>query len=120
LESAAYSIKTNLQQLKTVTGRAPESIALGGGMARTSLFCDILANVLDADILVLSHMSASASGSFVCAMMALGEYDSLLQGARRSEQHLTRTSPNALLATEYEDHYDHWLEASSVLARLQP
>jgi len=119
LESAAYSIKTNLTQLIEVTERAPLTISLGAGMAQSSLFCDILANVLDADILVLRHRSASAAGGFVCAMTALGAYDSLAQGAGRWFQEMTRVSPSALVASEYEDHYERWLEASSALSALQ-
>jgi sugar (pentulose or hexulose) kinase len=119
LESVAFSIKANLTQLTQVTGTAPASIALGGGMARSGLFCDVVANVLDADILVLGHRSASAAGAFVMAMTAIGRYDSPLQGAARSAQGLTPSSPNALSASDYEDHYSRWLEASSALAKLQ-
>jgi sugar (pentulose or hexulose) kinase len=119
LESAAYSIKTNLTQLNEVTERASLTISLGAGMAQSSLFCDILANVLDADILVLGHRSASAAGGFVCAMTALGAYDSLSQGAGRWFQEMSRVSPSALIASEYEDHYERWLEASSALSALQ-
>ena len=119
LESAAYAIKANLEQLKEVTEMAPESIAVGGGMAQSSLFTSVLANVLHADILVLSDRSASAVGAFTCAMTAIGENASLAEGAGRSARGRSRVSADALLASEYEDHYERWLEASSTLAGLQ-
>ncbi len=119
MESVAFAIKANLAQLTDVTGTAPASIALGGGMARSGLFCDVVANVLDADILVLGRRSASALGAFVSAMTAVARFDSLAQGSGWAEGALVRVAPSPLLASEYEDHYGRWLEASSSLAKLQ-
>ena len=119
LESVCYSIKANLEQLGDVTGRPAESIALGGGLARSSLFGHVLANVLDADILVLSHKSASAAGAFLCAKLALTGCDSPSQVSNRSAADMVRIPPDALLASEYQDHYSRWLQASSALASVQ-
>ena len=119
LESICYSIKANMEQLEDVTGRPAESIALGGGLARSGLFGHILANVLDADILVLSHKSASAAGAFLCAKLALTGSDSLSKVSNRSAADMVRISPEALLASEYQDNYSHWLRVSSALASVQ-
>ena len=119
LESITFSIKANLEQLGDVTGAPPESISLGGGLARSGLFRHILANVLDADILVLSHKSASAAGAFLCAKLALAGCDSLSQVSNRSALDMVRISPEALLASEYQDHYSRWLQVSSALASVQ-
>ena len=119
LESICYSIKANMEQLGDVTGRPAESIALGGGLARSGLFGHILANVLDADILVLSHKSASAAGAFLCAKLALTGCDSLSQVSNSSAADMARISPKALLASEYQDHYSRWLQVSSALASVQ-
>ena len=111
LEAAAFSIRANLERLRTVTGRAARSVSLGGGMTRSRLFGRIVADVIGADILVHGG-SATAAGAFASASRALGEGEG-------PAGELERVSPDALAAAEYRDHYDRWLEVSSVLSGVQ-
>lgn len=114
LESIAFAIRSNLEQLGEVTGRSPESIALGGGMARNGLFVRILANVLAADILILSHVSASAAGAFLCARTAIDGCDSPREvpGAGAG---MVQVQPDAVAVSEYQEHYSRWLKTCEAL-----
>ena len=117
LESTAFSIRSNLERLRELTGVSHRSIGLGGGMARSALFGQIVADVLGTDILALRGVSATARGAAVCAMGALGHKSDLAGNVPTGE--MTRIHPDRLATAEYREHYDRWLEVSSALASVR-
>lgn len=119
IESVAFSIKANLEQLESLAGPANGAIGVGGGMTRTETFVKVLADVLDRDILVSSMADVTALGACMCARKALGEFSTLSDAAAAATSFGRTVAPEPGVASEYADHYEHWAHAMSRLEDIQ-
>ncbi len=117
LEASAYSIKANLLQLQDIAGLQAKDVRLGGGMTRTRVFVQILADVLGRRVLVSTDYQVSALGSALCAATAIGTYKSLDEAS--ASRRLIVVEPDPLRAAEYQDYYERWLDASKQLESIQ-
>ena len=109
LESIAFAMRTNLEQLEDVGGVHASNIAIGGGMIATSSWVEMLPNVLGRPVKVASVPNVTAAGAYVTAAAALDGHDSLLDLAEATAA--TRTlEPKSVESAEYDDHYQHWTE----------
>ncbi len=114
LEAVAYAVRANLEQAESVAGAAAGLIAVGGGMSRTDAWVDLMADVLGRPIQVLSS-NVSASGAYVCAATALGDFSSLEEGAAEVSRGARVIEPDVRAAAEYADHYREWLDLAERL-----
>ena len=119
LESAAYSIRANLDFLEEISGRRAESVALGGGMTRTRTFAPIVADVLGREIRLSQTPDASAAGAWLCAATAAGEFATLDDAARRMKERMTALEPNLHRSAGYRHYYRDWLELSERLGSVR-
>jgi xylulokinase len=71
-EGVAYNIKWSLIYMEKLVGRADEINCIGGG-AKSDVWCQILANVLERKIIQMeSPELAAAKGSAIISMVGLG------------------------------------------------
>ncbi len=119
LESFCFSIRANIEQIESVTGRSAGSIALGGGMTRSRAFSRILADVLDRPINLSNSPSVSAKGAYLCAMVGIGRSVGLLESSRQASTSLERIVPDVRSASEYQDIYEQWIEIAETLNDIQ-
>ena len=110
LESAAYAVKANLEQAESVAGSAAGTVAVGGGMIQTRLWVEILASVLGRAILVPPRPQATATGAYLCAATALGDFGSLEEAAAAAAEDLETVEPDDLDTADYLGHYERWVE----------
>ena len=109
LESIAFAVRSNLEQLERVGGIPASKVAVGGGMIATSSWVEMLPNVLGRPVEVASAPNVTAAGAYVTAMAALDGHEALLDLAEASAS--TRTlEPSRLGSAEYDDHYQRWTE----------
>ena len=108
LENVAYAIRANVEQIERVAGRAPDSIAVSGGLTASRTFCRILTDVLGSPVRVTAAES-SALGAAICAAAGVGWYASLPAAARRMAARGRTLKPDAGAALEYNEHYRRWL-----------
>lgn len=114
LESIAFAVRANLEQLESVSGMSASNLALGGGMIATSSWVEMLPNVLGRPVEVASVSNVTAAGAYITAKAALDGHDSLLDLAEASA--ITRTLvPSPSDAAEYDDHYQRWTEMANHL-----
>jgi len=74
LEGVAYNTRWNLQHVERFVKRRLDPIRFVGGGARSELWCQIMADVLDRTIdRVVDPMQANARGAALIAGVALGE-----------------------------------------------
>lgn len=107
LESIAFAVRSNLEQLECVSGVSASKIAVGGGMIATSSWVEMLPNVLGRPVEVASAPNVTAAGAYVTAMSALDGHESLLDMA--AERASTRTlEPSPVDSAEYDDYYQRW------------
>ena len=118
LEGFAFALRANVEQLEEVTGQRHGTIAVGGGMTRSSAFVRILVDVLGVPIRFGADPRSTAVGAALCARLALDEYSSLSQAITSLKPHVDTIEPDPLNASEYADLYGAWLEAAADLSRM--
>ncbi len=109
LESMAFSVRANLDQLESVSGMTAGSVALGGGMTAASTWVEMLPDVLGRPVQVAPKPDVTAAGARVTAAAALQGVDSLV-GYAESEAASRTIEPRSVESAEYEYHYMRWTE----------
>ncbi len=109
LESIAYAVRANLEQLECVGGFKASKVAVGGGMIGTSTWVEMLPNVLGRPVEVANSENVTAAGAYVTAKAALDGHDSLADLAEASAD-MRIFAPTAVGTAEYDDHYQRWME----------
>ena len=108
LESIAYAVRANLEQMEGIRGRHVERVRLGGGMSGSAVFVQIAADVVERPVEVAASPETSALGAAALAAAAIGWQPSLeaaveaMCGGRRIVE------PDLRASSEYDDHYDRW------------
>lgn len=108
LESIAYAIKAGVRQVEEVTGTPVQEVSLGGGMARSMIFPQVLADVLARPVLAAPVAPVSPVGAALCAATAMGVYGSLAEAGGSQREKATALHPDPVAAAEYEDLYRRW------------
>ena len=114
LEALSFAVRANIEQLESVSGVAPSTIAVGGGMTATSSWVEMLPNALGRPVQVASAPHATASGAYLTAAADLDGADSLL-GYADGLASTTTVEPKAVDATGYDDLYGRWTEMAERL-----
>lgn len=109
LESMAFSVRANLEQLESVSGMPASSVALGGGMTASSTWVEMLPDVLGRPVQVASEPDVTAAGARFTAEAALQGVDSLV-GYAESEAASRTIEPRSVESAEYDYHYKRWTE----------
>ena len=118
LESFAYALRANMEQVERAAGFDADEIGLGGGITRSPVFNIIVADVLGREIMLSSTPDATAIGASLVARTAIGETHSLPEAAAGRSMDNTRLSPDPQRALEYEDRYQEWLRIQSSLGQM--
>ena len=119
LEAIAYAVNANLEQVEGMTGESVADIAVGGGMTQTSTWVRVLADVVGREIKVSPTPQVTALGAYLCAAKAIGELDSIEEGARGLTDQLRTIEPDPLAHLEYLDHYQRWTEWMDLSSQLE-
>ncbi len=113
MESAAFTIRANLEQLERAAGVRARVVRLGGGMTRMPVFGEIVAAVLGREIGVSSATNVSALGAFVRATAALESRSASDVAAGVAPARLATLDPEPLAVAEHEDAYGRWTALTS-------
>ena len=114
LESMAFAVRANLEQLESVSGIPADAVALGGGMTAASTWVEMLPDVLGRPVQVSSEPDVTAAGARVTAEAALDGVDSLVGHAGSAAASRT-IEPRSVESAEYEYHYMRWTEMARQL-----
>ena len=107
LESMAYAVRGNLEQLEEVSGKSAEVLLLCGGLTRSATFTQIVADVCRRPVRVPALREASSLGAAICAVVGAGVYPTLREGAER----MVRLEPEIMpgpQARRYRRPYARW------------
>ena len=108
LEAIAYAIRSNLEQAERLAGAAPDSVAIGGGLTRSSTLLGMVADVLGRQVMVAPHPNVSALGAYLMARTGLGDFCSIGEAASEAERGLRGVDPDPVAASEYDGLYEGW------------
>jgi xylulokinase len=116
LESVAYMLRKNLEIVERVGGPMCEIRSTGGG-ARSRLWLQIKADVLQKPVTTVDVEEAACLGAAMSAAVAAGCYASLEEASRAMVRVRDRLEPNPANASAYQDGYATYLE---LFNRLEP
>ncbi len=108
MESIVYAIKANFDQLPEVSAAEPRQVALCGGCARSAVFVDLLANVLDRPVAMARAQEVTALGAAICAAVGAGVYRSIDEAVGSMTELRVAATPLAETARRYRELYERW------------
>jgi autoinducer 2 (AI-2) kinase len=109
LEGIACAIRANVEQAEEVSGASASELRLGGGMSRSGVFAEIVANVIGRPVRVAATPETSALGAAVLAAPALGVHDALAGAVAAMTAGVHVVEPSPRISAAYEDVYQRWL-----------
>ena len=118
LENLAFAIKSNLLQLQEISGAAPRTVSLGGGMAQSKTLRRILADTLGHEVRLARSHEVTGLGAAMCAATGAGAYRDLREAAQAMVRPAKPVDPNRLATLEYEEHFARWVAMAAGLDAL--
>jgi len=108
LEGLAASMRLNLEQAEGAAGVVASQIRAGGGLTRSEVWNQMLAEVCGRPVEVSRTPQAAGLGAAMCAASAAGAYPSLGEAARGLCGSLRTFSPPAERVSFYTEWFGEW------------
>jgi autoinducer 2 (AI-2) kinase len=109
LESIAYSARANLEQAEAARGGPAGPMVLAGGMSRSDLFTQMIADVVGRPVARPRLRDATGLGAAMCAAVAGGVHQDLEQARAAMTGMDTPVEPDPSTAGAYGQAYREWL-----------
>ncbi len=116
LEGVAFGIKDSFTLIQASGLAAIEQVRISGGGAKSPLWRQIMADVLEAELVTVNTTEGAAFGAALLAAVGAGLYDSVVDACEATIQVTGRTSPYASAATIYRDYYPRYRALYPALA----
>jgi autoinducer 2 (AI-2) kinase len=108
-EGVAHALRANLEALRAAAGRGGAPLRVGGGMARSRAWAQLLADVLGEPVERSAAAECTALGAALCAGVAAGVYGDLAAAAKTLPAP-ERVEPLAEDAARYAELHPRWRE----------
>lgn len=116
-EGVSFALRDCLEVAWNV-GVCPETVTLCGGGAKSAKWRQILADVLDTEILIPEAEEGPALGGAMLAAVACGEYENVEVAGAQLVKFRETVSPNRSAAERYEQRYQFFQNLYPVLREL--
>jgi len=110
LESIAFAVRGNLKQLVEISGREVETLTVCGGLTKSFLFRQMVADVCQLPVRVPAAGEASGLGAAMCAAVGGGLHSDLREAARQMSMGEEVVEPNPTMRTTYRAAYKRWFK----------
>ncbi len=110
LEGVAFGLKDGLQLMQAAGLDETQQIRISGGGARSKLWRQILADVLDAELVTVNSSEGAAFGAALLAGVAAGTWRDAVEACQATIQVLEHTSPQPEQVKVYRERYPIYLE----------
>ena len=117
LEGVAFAIKDNLEIIKKF-GIDVKSSCLCGGGAKSKLWREILANVLDIELNIPVTEQGPGYGSAILAMVGAGHFDSVKTATEKFFEVKETVTPDKELSELYADRYEKYRKIYPAVKQL--
>jgi autoinducer 2 (AI-2) kinase len=107
-EQAAYAARGHLEIIAGLTGQTPSEIVFTGGAAKGNLWAQIVADVLDVEVLVPAVIESTALGAAMYAALGAGLYANLREVVDRVVRPHRTFHPDPGNRAAYDDGYGTW------------
>ncbi|MDR1247726.1 MAG: autoinducer-2 kinase [Treponema sp.] len=118
MENTALVTLGHLRLVEEATGNRPEKIVFAGGASKSTLWPQIVADVLEIPVEVPVVKEATALGAALLAGKGIGLYPDIRQAARSLAKIEQRFAPNASNQEIYRKAYDAWQTVYASQLRL--
>ena len=118
MENSCLVTLGHMKLVEEATGKRPEKIVFAGGASKSSLWPQILANVLGVPVEVPVVKEATALGAAILAGKGIGIYPDIKEAARRLVKIEKTFSPNKENLEVYKHAYENWKVAYAPALRL--
>jgi autoinducer 2 (AI-2) kinase len=97
LESVAFAVRANMEQIRAVTGHWPPHLIAGGGMSRNRLLLEILADVTAMPVQAAAEPESPALGVAMLVAHGIGMHPDVATAARHmGRQHTVKPTPQRI------------------------
>lgn len=110
LENIAYAARGNVTQLEEISGQKVTSLNLCGGLARSDVFAQIIADVGQRPVQVPSVRETSCVGAAICAAVGAGVYPDLPAAAKTMVHWEPVVQPDPAKVRRYRGLYRKWIK----------
>jgi sugar (pentulose or hexulose) kinase len=118
LESIAFAVRGNLDLLVEISGREVDSLMVCGGLVRSPLFRQLVADVRQLPVQVPAAGEASGQGAALCAAVGAGLYSDLREAADQMSMGYEVVDPDPTMRPTYGTAYRRWTKMyDSLLGR---
>jgi autoinducer 2 (AI-2) kinase len=119
LESFAYAIRANCEQIDRITGRIPEKLIVCGGTASSLVWLTMLADATGIPVQRPANLETASLGAAICAGVGCGRYGDFQEGADSLVRLQRAIEPNASRTRRYEEFYHRWLAIGEQLKHIE-
>jgi len=110
VEGIALGLRANLERIEEATGCGPSRLVAGGGLSRSALVTQLLADVFERPVEVSASPEATALGAALCASVAAGLEPDLRAASHALLRPARRHEPDPARARLYAELLPHWKE----------
>lgn len=107
LEGVAFGLRDSLEVARSL-GISPERTKICGGGAKSSLWRQIIANVMNLKVDVLENEEGPALGGAMLAAVGCGEYPDVETAAAKIVKVVDTVTPEPELTRKYEERYQYF------------
>jgi sugar (pentulose or hexulose) kinase/phosphoglycerate dehydrogenase-like enzyme/ribulose-5-phosphate 4-epimerase/fuculose-1-phosphate aldolase/putative sterol carrier protein len=108
LEGMAFGVKANLKQINEVSSKEPNKVFVGGGMTRSKLWTQMIADVLGVSTTVTAVPHASGMGAAICAAVGSGLYKNVKSASEALVKVLREHDVDSPANDIYNEVYESW------------
>jgi autoinducer 2 (AI-2) kinase len=109
VENLSFAVRANKEQIEEVIDYSPSNMHLVGGLSRSRSFCQVLADVLQADIKVAYYEGALVAG-FISGMLGTEKYKTTKEAISQVITEYTVYKPDEGSKDDYNSGFQNWKE----------
>lgn len=117
LESVAFSIRANVEQIEALTGRSAPQLIVGGGMSRSALLLELVADVSGRIVRCAEQPEATALGCAMLIAAGAGVIPDLATAPAAMARHYEK-GPDEKRRQRYESAYRKWRELYDAINQM--
>lgn len=117
LEGVAFAIRDSFEVAKSLGGHIERTKICGGG-AKSPLWKEIMANILNIKVDVIESEEGPALGGAILAAVGCGEYASVEDAASKLVKVIDTVEPTPSIAAKYEEKYKKFAQIYPVMKPL--